>query len=875
MEDYISSKNDDVCKEDLSFPAFDALERDFSDLMSTLSDDPASTQFRHEHEKLFKALKKSFNQEKRLLKRCRELSGEVLSVTAKLKSYQKPSKDDQSAAETLKQDIEKAWMMASESQEKELKALDTVSLLQEEISILKVNAEKNRRLAESKEASIDSLTNKINALLAKSEQEVAQLKALEQRNKESYTRTHRLESEIVELQLKLRSSMEEANLRRSELLAEKKRGEKTEADLQAYQSDLEKSLAHCSNMQLEVDLSAKENAQLQKQLNQLSVAYEKCKKDLELSGITVKKSGLDLLEQKEKNEAIALEVKELLQKAKISHNDHLRLSTEKTQLEKKLQERNQSINRLKKIADDSREALVQLQAENNALNSEQEASKSREDRLRRDLSVLEREKDLHLSMIQKSQLKVKEADTEVHKNEQIHLSLEKELLHVKEELKKQQSIIRQLEREIERGGKEVSDANSAYEELKNDLIMKKTVIAQLQQQISDNEIVSRQLQQDAAQNERLKYSKQAIDDQHQIEELSGNIKSLLNQISQLKGEINAKELEMAKKAAEHQKEHSRNDRHHNDLSHLKKMLLEQEAAVEQREAEIRLLSGSIHRMEEESTGYKKEREQALNERDILASQLVRRNDELALLYEKIKILQIMMRKGELQYRERLDDIRLLKLKIKDLQREKATEMKESAAGHIYRRDLIRTHRELLREKIKVKSLSEELENPLNVHRWRRLEGSDPDSFEMIQKIQALQKRLIQKTEDLIQKDIVIQEQEKSNLELQNRLARQPGPDVFAQLAKCRRDMSEKMRQINALKGELTMYQTKYNEQQENIQREIDNERQKLRNIYKQEKGTNNCSSAIKSCDGAALHQKLKDTSTPPLKILGGGFVLKS
>jgi hypothetical protein len=44
----------------------------------------------------------------------------------------------------------------------------------------------------------------------------------------------------------------------------------------------------------------------------------------------------------------------------------------------------------------------------------------------------------------------------------------------------------------------------------------------------------------------------------------------------------------------------------------------------------------------------------------------------------------------------------------------------------------------------VKALSEELENPMNVHRWRKLEGSDPATYEMIQKIQTLQKRLIAK-----------------------------------------------------------------------------------------------------------------------------------
>jgi len=60
----------------------------------------------------------------------------------------------------------------------------------------------------------------------------------------------------------------------------------------------------------------------------------------------------------------------------------------------------------------------------------------------------------------------------------------------------------------------------------------------------------------------------------------------------------------------------------------------------------------------------------------------------------------------------------------------------------------------------VKALSEELENPMNVHRWRKLEGSDPATYEMIQKIQTLQKRLIMKTEEVVEKDLLIQEKEK-------------------------------------------------------------------------------------------------------------------
>jgi len=50
--------------------------------------------------------------------------------------------------------------------------------------------------------------------------------------------------------------------------------------------------------------------------------------------------------------------------------------------------------------------------------------------------------------------------------------------------------------------------------------------------------------------------------------------------------------------------------------------------------------------------------------------------------------------------------------------------------------------------VQVRALSEELENPMNVHRWRKLEGSDPATFELVQKIHVLQKRLIEKSEEV-------------------------------------------------------------------------------------------------------------------------------
>lgn len=64
--------------------------------------------------------------------------------------------------------------------------------------------------------------------------------------------------------------------------------------------------------------------------------------------------------------------------------------------------------------------------------------------------------------------------------------------------------------------------------------------------------------------------------------------------------------------------------------------------------------------------------QVINERDILGTQVIRRNDELALLYEKIKIQQSTLNIGEVQYAQRLEDIRILKLEVKKMRRERAT-----------------------------------------------------------------------------------------------------------------------------------------------------------------------------------------------------------
>lgn len=83
-----------------------------------------------------------------------------------------------------------------------------------------------------------------------------------------------------------------------------------------------------------------------------------------------------------------------------------------------------------------------------------------------------------------------------------------------------------------------------------------------------------------------------------------------------------------------------------------------------------------------------------------------------------------------------------------------------------------------------------------------LSYSDPETFEMVQKIQTLQKRLIQKTEEVVERELQIQEREKQYLELKAVLARQPGPEVAEQLQLYQQTVKDKNRQLKSMASEV-------------------------------------------------------------------------
>lgn len=255
--------------------------------------------------------------------------------------------------------------------------------------------------------------------------------------------------------------------------------------------------------------------------------------------------------------------------------------------------------------------------------------------------------------------------------------------------------------------------------------------------------------------DRNLYCKNVNEMQEEIEALRMRFKRMLAQISTLKEEIMSKEDSIIRTTRQKNELQDKNKDLDNDIKKISDNIGASDKMIKTQDADIARLKYVILEAEAEKQKQRKDYEMVINERDILGTQLIKRNEELQLLYEKIKIQQSTLQKGEIYYQERVKDIEQLMNEIAEAKKKLTVTSGETACIKDLKKEIYLLEKEYLEQQQKSKFLGDELEKPFNVHRWRKLECTDPETYEKIQKIQNLQKRLIAKTEEVSEKDVLI------------------------------------------------------------------------------------------------------------------------
>ncbi|KAF4697577.1 hypothetical protein FOZ60_004449 [Perkinsus olseni] len=255
-----------------------------------------------------------------------------------------------------------------------------------------------------------------------------------------------------------------------------------------------------------------------------------------------------------------------------------------------------------------------------------------------------------------------------------------------------------------------------------------------------------------------------------------------------------------------------------EIEEIKKRSSRWPSTVATQKAEAKKLQVVVEDAEKEVSNHEKELKSVLSERDLLANQLSNREVEVRKLYEKIRLLESELRQGAASFNDLLKDRRSADKQLLDLRREIDEAKLHVAEGRTFIQQKMRLGKEIKAEVLKCSKLQQELERPMNVHRWRRLQSSDMQTFERLKRVRELQQRLIQAQEEVVKKEKEITAKESEFMSLKAALQKQPGPEIHDQILLLQQAVKDKQTQLTVLEMNMQEYRQQCHENSADVGR---------------------------------------------------------
>merc|ERR1719174_3422123 len=243
-----------------------------------------------------------------------------------------------------------------------------------------------------------------------------------------------------------------------------------------------------------------------------------------------------------------------------------------------------------------------------------------------------------------------------------------------------------------------------------------------------------------------------------LSEMKEKLKILQNEVEILRMESAGKDKALQKTRTEAQRLLALHDQYQNEKTRITAKGSALNEQVEQYVIEIDKLHSIINSIEKEMVVLRRKYEQAVETRNFTGIQLIDRNDELCILWEKSNIQEKLLKKGEQAMLTKEEEIRSLKIDVKEVKRQLHVVQKKIPEVPKLIDEVMRLREQVGSVRKRTDELSLELENPKSVMRkWRGLGGEDLDLQTLRMKTQDLEERLNDKKEGLLEKELILEE----------------------------------------------------------------------------------------------------------------------
>ncbi|KAL0967223.1 hypothetical protein UPYG_G00249400 [Umbra pygmaea] len=227
-----------------------------------------------------------------------------------------------------------------------------------------------------------------------------------------------------------------------------------------------------------------------------------------------------------------------------------------------------------------------------------------------------------------------------------------------------------------------------------------------------------------------------------------------------------------------------------DISKVALVLNETREKQEEQTLNLAKLTQMINYQEQKLLQMRKSQDIAVQSRNDRGVQLLEREEETCIFYEKVNVQQSQIREGNIEMQALEEEMHSLQMAIAEERRQIALSKNQVPFKRSLEEESTMLQIQLSECKDQMLELEKTLQDPVNVKRFRRLEGNDPSPVELVQKIEQLEGRLAELEEQLLEKDLTSEQV--------TRLSQ----CIIAKAEKGKQDRLELTKKVNELQGRI-------------------------------------------------------------------------
>lgn len=299
-----------------------------------------------------------------------------------------------------------------------------------------------------------------------------------------------------------------------------------------------------------------------------------------------------------------------------------------------------------------------LRKEQEDIHSEMRAHEGKEKELQNELILLENKTDVVKKKVEDAGDEERGINSEIMKEESKLEELKKNVAMIQKEVKDLTAIRESMARKA-------SSAMSEVRETREELKVKELLIKDLSKkhEETENKLEHFKALYEEVKSARNKYVNLIQNSSQDLAEFKERIKMLQSELEILKNESAEKNKTILEYNRIFQLEKHKRDQTKAKLNKYEFENKEKQALVDQNIKEIEKLNTIMQSLQKDMERLRTSYEEVCENRNYTGIQLIDRNDELCILYEKSNMQEIILRKEELAVKSLEDDIRMINIEV--------------------------------------------------------------------------------------------------------------------------------------------------------------------------------------------------------------------